>query len=108
MLSHLACGLLESLVSQESYYFPWRGSRCTSDFMANSDLVLVVAFIYGSWDVGLFLCRLVFVAICCFRLIEFLFSFLSIFLYVSIQMYSFLGVTFRGTFLLIYQYHFSF
>jgi len=56
--------------------------------VTDSDLVLVVASIYVSLDIGLFLCQLVFATICCFRLIGFLFSFLHVF-NISMLIYSF-------------------
>ena len=56
--------------------------------MEDSNLVLVVVYIYVSWDIGLFLCQLVFATICSLRLIVFLFSFHIVF-NVSMLIYSF-------------------
>ena len=53
--------------------------------------------LYRSWDVGLFLCRLVFATICCFRLIAFFVFFLLCFLCFHANVF-FWGVIFRGTF----------
>jgi len=44
----MSYNLLKSLVLQEPYYFPWRGSRCTCGFVINLDFVLVMATIYES------------------------------------------------------------
>jgi len=62
------------------------------------DLVLVVVYIYVSWDIGLLLCQLVFATICCFRLIVFLFSFHPIF-NVSMLIYSFWESDFVASFI---------
>jgi len=66
--------------------------------MEDSNLVLVVVYIYVSWDIGLFLCQLVFATICCFRLIVFLFSFHPIF-NVSMLIYYFLESHFIAPFI---------
>ena len=63
--------------------------------------VLVVASVYGSWDIGLFLCQLVFVAIFYFWLIAFLFSLRSVLLCFHADVF-FLGGSTSLHLLLIY------
>ena len=68
-----------------------------SGSMADSKPCLCRGFyICGSWDVGLFLCQLMFVAIYFFRLIAFLFSFHFVFMF-PCRLF-FLWVTLCGTF----------
>lgn len=74
-LSHQICDLLKSLISYESYYFSWRGDRYTGGYVIDSDLILIVTFIYRLWDVSFFLCQMMFAIIYWFRLIVFMFFF---------------------------------